>query len=90
MVLQLTKQCDARTMPLSHCYGFLLPIDTRGGGAIAADPGVKAEVDQDHREGEGGLLIELISVFYLKHTLIVSPNTIEIGGLLIELNQCFT
>lgn len=68
MVLELTKQCDARTMPLSHCYGFLLPIDTRGGGAIAADPGVEAEVDQDHHEGEGALLIELMPVFYLKHT----------------------
>jgi len=63
---------------LSHCYGFLLPVDTRGGGAIAAGPGVEAEVDQDRHEGEGGLLI-------------VSPNTtyIEVGGLLIELIPVF-
>ena len=53
---------------------FLLPVDIRGGGAIAADPGVEAEADQDHHEEEGGLLIEFLSMYHFEAE----------GGLLIE------
>ena len=57
---------------------FLLPVGTRGGGAIAADPGVEAEADQNHHEGEGVLLIELVSMYHFE---------VE-GVLLIELGDC--
>ena len=56
---------------------FLLPVGIRGGGAIAADPGVEAEADQDHHEEEGGLLIEFVSMYHFE---------VE-GVLLIELGD---
>ena len=58
-------------------YVFLLPVGIRGGGAIAADPGVEAEADQDHHEEEGRLLIEFVSMYHFE---------VE-GVLLIELDD---